>query len=92
MPKFTQVDTAFLKKTMLPRAPDCYFTPEDVDLINHETGLEPAVTLHWACNLRWGSKNNGFGAGVASVEAYLKASEESLAENVMLSQTIISRY
>ena len=82
MPKFTQVDTAFLKKTMLPRAPDCYFTPEDVDLINHETGLEPAVILHWASNLRWRLKNNFLGVDMASVEAYLKASEESLAEKV----------
>uniref|UniRef100_A0A7S0M054 Uncharacterized protein n=1 Tax=Cryptomonas curvata TaxID=233186 RepID=A0A7S0M054_9CRYP len=42
--------------------------------------LEPDVILHWACNLRWRSKNNELGAGVASVEAYLKASEESLAQ------------
>jgi hypothetical protein len=74
MPKFAQVNAAFLKKTMLPRAPDCYFTPEDVALINHETGLEPAVILHWACNLLENEElNNEFklGAGVASVEDYL---------------------
>ena len=89
MPKFAQVNAAFLKKTMLPRAPDCYFTPEDVALINHETGLEPAVILHWACNLLENEElNNEFklGAGVASVEAYLKASEESLAQMVSLSR------
>ncbi len=44
------------------------------------------MILHWACNLRWRSKNNELGAGVASVEAYLKASEESLAQMVSLSR------
>ena len=57
---------------MLPRAPDCYFTPEDVDLINRETGLEPDVILHWASNLRWRKADNFLGSSVASVEDYLK--------------------
>ncbi len=57
MPNFARVDVEFLKKTMLPRAPACYFTPEDVALINHETGLEfgtrcdPALGLQSALEI-----------------------------------------
>ena len=83
MPKFTQAIDVCLKKTMLARVPDCYFTPEDVALIAKETDLEPAVIRYWASNLRWKGANNGFGRDVGSVEEYLKASVESLAEKVI---------
>jgi hypothetical protein len=82
MPKFTQAIDVCLKKTMLARVPDCYFTPEDVALITKETDLEPAVIQNWAKCLRWRMGNNFFGRGIASAEEYLKASEESLAEKV----------
>ena len=82
MPKFTQVDTAFLKKTMLPRAPDCYFTPGDVDLITKETGLDMLGVHNWAKCFRWRMKTS-FGHDVASIQEYLKASEESLVEKVI---------
>jgi hypothetical protein len=82
MPKFTQAIDVCLKKTMLARVPDCYFTPEDVALITKETDLEPAVILHWSSTLRWKGANNCLGRDVGSVEEYLKASVESLAEKV----------
>ena len=85
MPKFSQADDAFLKKTMLPRAPDCVFTPEDVALITKETGMDTTVLQNWAKCLRWRMKNSPFGRGVTSIEDYLKASEEWLAEKVRVS-------
>ncbi len=69
---------------MLPRAPECFFTDGDVALISKETGLNTALIQNWAKCLRWRMKNNLFGLGIASVEDYLKASEDNLAAQVML--------
>lgn len=40
------------------------FTPEDVDQIEKETGLNSAQIEHWAENLRWRIKSNIFADGV----------------------------
>ena len=82
MPKFSPADDAFFRKTMLPRAPPCFFTPEDVDLITKETEMDEAVIQHWARSLRWRTDNNLLGDGVTSVEDFLQTSAESLAEKV----------
>ena len=82
MPKFSQADDAFFKKTMLPRAPSCFFTPEDVDLITKETEMDKSVIFQWATKLRFRMDNSLLGDGVASVEDFLQASAESLAEKV----------
>jgi hypothetical protein len=84
MPRFTQADEAFLKRTMLPRAPDYFFTPEDVELIEKETGKDTKVIQHWAANLRWKVSANMLPAGM-STEEFLKASPESLHEKVTCS-------
>ena len=76
MPRFSQSDDAFLKRAMLPRAPGCVFTPEDVDFIAKETELDKETILHWAANLRWRASTNAL-PGRMSVEEYLKASPES---------------
>jgi hypothetical protein len=90
MPRFSRAVDAFLKKTMLPRAPECVFSQEDIDLIAKETKLKPTVILHWGANLRWKNTHNWLGRAVASVEDYLKASEESLAAQVRPSQQRLS--
>ena len=84
MPRFCHADEAFLKRTMLPRAPACFFTPEDVELIVKETRMEKGVVQHWAYNLRWKSANFNKLPGDMSIEEYLKASSESLDGKVML--------
>jgi hypothetical protein len=82
MPRFSQADDAFLKRTMLPRAPACFYTPEDVELIRKETGKDKEVIEHWAYNLRWRMGINKLPNGM-DVEEFLKASEESLDGKVM---------
>ena len=67
---------------MLPRAPEYFFTPEDVELITKETGMDKTVIQHWAFSLRWKMDKNLLGTGVASIQEYLQASAESLAEKV----------
>ena len=57
---------------MLPRAGSCFFTPEDVEQVVEETGLDSATVLHWADNLRWKSKNGL----LANVGAFLRSSDE----------------
>ena len=70
MPRFSNAVLTCLKRGMLPRVPACYFTPEDVELLVGQTGLDSSTILHWAENLRWKSKNN---IGVGGVEAFLRA-------------------
>jgi len=82
MPKFSQADEAFLKRTMLPRAPACFFTAEDVELVVKETGMQKEVILHWAANLRWKKSSSGL-IGNMNVNEFLKASAESLNGKVM---------
>ena len=67
---------------MLPRAPECFFTPEDVELITKETGMDKTVIQDWAFSLRRRMDKNLLGDGVASIQEYLQASAESLAEKV----------
>ena len=85
MPRFTQDNDIFFRKTMLSRAPEYFFTSEDVELITKETGMDKTVIQHWAFSLRWKMDNNLLGTGVASIQEFLQASAESLAEKVFLS-------
>jgi hypothetical protein len=72
MPRFSQAVLGSLKRAMLPRAGSCFFTPEDVEQVVEETGLDSATVLHWADNLRWKSKNGM----LADVGAFLRSSDE----------------
>ncbi len=72
MPRFSHAVLASLKRAMLPRAGSCFFTPEDVEQVVEETGLDSATVLHWADNLRWKSKNGL----LANVGAFLRSSDE----------------
>jgi len=71
MPRFSNAVLACLKRAMLPRAPACYFTPEDVELLAGQTDLDRTTILHWAENLRWRSGNGS----LVDVGAYLRASD-----------------
>ena len=67
---------------MLSRAPEYFFTPEDVELITKETGIDETMIHQWARSLRCRMDKNLLGT---SIEDYLQASAESLAEKVFLS-------
>lgn len=82
MPRFPQADEAFLKRTMLPRAPDYFYKPEDIELITKETGMEESRAQHWAANLRWKAGINKLPGGM-SMEEFLKTSPDLLSEKVM---------
>lgn len=71
MPRFSNAVLACLKRAMLPRAPACYFTDEDVELLAGQTHLDRTAILHWAENLRWKS-GNGL---LVDVGAFLRASD-----------------
>ena len=79
MPKLSPADEKIFRKTMLPRVSECFFTQEDVKLITKETKMDNSVIQHWAYSLRWRMVINLLGT---SVQEYLKASAESLAEKV----------
>ena len=81
MPKFSQADEAFLKRTMLPRAPDYFFKPEDVEFIMKDNGMEKKVIKSWEKRLRWRISINSLPGGM-SIEEFLKASPESLDDKV----------
>jgi hypothetical protein len=68
---FSHADETVLKKTMLPRAPTCFFTKEDVEIIMKETKLDKGVIEHWAYNLRWRMSINK----VPNILEFLKAPE-----------------
>ena len=53
MPRFQNEHIAVLKRAMLPRLPECYFTPEDVVKVQAETGLSQAQIEKWADNFRF---------------------------------------
>ena len=74
MPKFTQADQAFLKRTMLPRAPACFYTPEDVELCMKQTEKEMSVIKNWEKCLRFRLGR----LSPSEIEEYLRASQESL--------------
>ena len=67
---------------MLPRAPACFYTPEDMEVIKKETGMEKEIIQHWAANLRWKMGIDKLPGGMDIVE-FLKASPESLEGKVM---------
>ena len=48
MSTFPKIITSFLKKILLPRAPDCKFTVQDVETIVDATGLSAEQTRNWA--------------------------------------------
>lgn len=53
MPRFLEVHVACLKRTMLARALNGFmFTPQDVQAIVQETGLNQAQVQVWAENFR----------------------------------------
>ena len=82
MPRFSQSDDAFLKRAMLPRAPGCVFTPEDVELCVQNTGHDKEVIQYWARQLRWKMNSNKLPGGL-DIEEYLRASPESISDKVM---------
>jgi len=53
MPRFQDEHVAALKRAMLKRVPECLFTPEDVEQITEETGLNHAQIQCWGENLRY---------------------------------------
>ena len=81
MPRFSHAVEAFLKRTMLPRAPTYFFTAEDMELIMKETELDKAPILNWASNMRWKTSTNSLPGGL-NAEEYLQASPESLEDKV----------
>jgi len=52
MPRFLNAHVAFIKRTLLPHAPICLFSKDDIDLIACETSLEEAQIQQWAWNFR----------------------------------------
>ena len=53
MPRFLPIHVACLKRTMLARAAQGFmFTPEDVQAVIQETGLNQAQVQVWAENFR----------------------------------------
>ena len=82
MPKLSPADDEFLRKIMLPRAPGCVYTREDVELIIQERGIDAKVIDKFAKVIRWRKDNNGLGSAV-SVEDYLSASINLLSEKVI---------
>ena len=79
MPRFSQADDAFLKRTMLPRAPACFYTPEDVELCMKQTGNDKPAIKNWEKCLRFRMSHRS----PTEIEEYLKASPESLDGKVM---------
>ena len=77
MPRFSQADEAFLKRTMLPRAPACFYTPEDVELSVRETGKKKEDVQHWARQLRWKASIDKLPNRMGILD-FLNASPESL--------------
>ncbi len=88
MPRFSQANDAFLKTTMISRAPDFFFTQDDVDLIMKTTGMKQDQILQWACQLRWKIKSGNI-PGDMSVDQYLKASSSFLEQKVRFSELAI---
>ena len=70
MPRFSNAVLTCLKRAMLPRAPACYFTPEDVEKVMGETGLDKSSVTQWAEFLRWRVKSGLIG----DLDAFLRSS------------------
>ena len=53
MPRpFLPEHTQLLKQTMIPRAPACIFTTDDIAILGVQTGLDAAQVRTWAERLR----------------------------------------
>jgi hypothetical protein len=76
---FTQSDIAFLKKTMIPRAPACFFSPDDMELCINQTKNDKPAIKNWEKCLRFRMSHRS----PTEIEEYLKASPESLDGKVM---------
>lgn len=74
MPRISDTVLASLKRAMLPRIGSCFFTPEDVERVVEETGLERSSVIQWADFLRWRVKNGK----IPDVEAFLKLPPEEV--------------
>ena len=53
MTRFNMPIVLALMRTMLPRAPACFFTKEDVDMLEEETGLKRKQIEQWEQNFRY---------------------------------------
>lgn len=81
MPRFSQADEAFLKRTMLQRAPDYLYSPEDIQLIMKETAIKKEDIQYWARQFRWKMSINKI-PGNMNAEEYLKSSTYSVSDKV----------
>ena len=54
--RFLPEHTRLLKQALLPRAPLCLFTEDDVVALCQQTGLHVAQVRKWAANFRAGTK------------------------------------
>ncbi len=53
MTRFNEAIILVLMRTMLPHAPACVFTKEDVDKLELETGLKRKQIEQWEQNFRY---------------------------------------
>jgi hypothetical protein len=53
MPPFDKPIVLALMRTMLPRAPACYFTKEDIDMLEADTGLKRKQIEQWEQHFRY---------------------------------------
>ena len=53
MPSFQNEFVAVLKRVMLQRAPECFFTDADIEAIVNEIELEPAQIIQWAVHFQY---------------------------------------
>ena len=68
MTRFNKPVVLALMRTMLPRAPACYFTKEDVDGLEAETGLKRTQIEQWEQHIRSRSLVENIQARLANPE------------------------
>ena len=68
MPRFNKPIVLALMRTMLPRAPACFFTKEDVDALEAETGLMRKQIEQWEQHIRSRSRTENMQARLANPE------------------------
>jgi hypothetical protein len=68
MTRFNTPIVLALMRTMLPRAPACYFTKEDVDMLEAETGLTRKQIEQWEQHFRSRSLVENMQARLANPE------------------------
>ena len=78
MPELTQAHDAHLKKVMLQRVPDCFFTVDDEIQIMERTGLKLEDIKSWGNRLRWRIQSETLHPPGYNVERYLRSDGESL--------------